>query len=131
MFSTPRANTQAFPCIPAATPSARKTARRRWRPRRCWRNLRAHGRANPVQWRGRISLVLLRSDSSLVHHHLEYARGFTPDARRTRRWMMLVAVSLGLAYLVFLMVVAVTDPRPAHAARNLAQENAYGAMITG
>lgn len=70
--------------------------------------------------------------AGLVQQQLDYASG---DAHRPRRrvprWLTIVAAALGLTYVILLVIVAATDPQPARAARGLARENAYGALITG
>jgi hypothetical protein len=67
-----------------------------------------------------------------VRQQIDYASaGATRPRRRLPRWVAVVAAALGLTYLIFLVIIAATDPQPARAARILARENAYAALIAG
>ena len=61
--------------------------------------------------------------------------GASANAARGRRrvpgWVRVIAAALGSTYVVFLVIAAATDPQPARAARSLARENGYAALITG
>ncbi|HEV7298936.1 MAG TPA: hypothetical protein VGN72_06180 [Tepidisphaeraceae bacterium] len=51
--------------------------------------------------------------------------------RPVPRWVMIAVSALGGTCLVLLLVAAATDPEPARAARSLAREHGYAALLAG